>query len=506
MREFNIDEKMIKGVLFSLIRERLLKIIDYKQRVNNFASQYPNDIFIDENKEKLADEFNKIMANFINEDIKIKEEDKKRALDYFKISVKGSKMKYKNFTKILIASIDNVIITINYLINDPDPGILRAVVENIFCPYLELLKENYNDGYEELTAFINETLYENFNYFDYYLVDFKENFFNSHEPLLNVNVNNVNINNKITNPNKFLSYNHDIEKKYLIIPLPPFDREVYNAIATLYHCKYKIFTPQIIFDLLSGNKKREKNNANTKITLNIRKKIQRSIAVLKAFDVNISQQKISNSELLKYQENYHKNERVEFDTLVYKYIKIISMEPLSYEEERKYRNLRFATANSLYHLAASDDEKVKFPLLKCFTLKNKKIQKKYYSICYEFIEGFGLPMYSELQRTNQLISFDIELLDTPLKNTEENIVLKCYLLRTIVEKKELNYEQITILFDDIYKYFELELNQMTPQEINALRVKQFDIRDKTEKLLLFWNDKDLFSSFNINTKKIIIIF
>ena len=134
-----------------------------------------------------------------------------------------------------------------------------------------------------------------------------------------------------------------------------------------------------------------------------------------------------------------------------------------------------------------------------------RVDYKYFSKCFYLNEN--PPMYQEQMRKKQIIYFDIELLNTPLKNTEEIIVLKCYLLRCIFEAKKFKQEKLKIDFSDIYKYIGKKESDasMKEDEINRINVSLYDTRENCKKLLQFWNKKNVFSSFDVNSKTITVI-
>ena len=112
-------------------------------------------------------------------------------------------------------------------------------------------------------------------------------------------------------------------------------------------------------------------------------------------------------------------------------------------------------------------------------------------------------LQEKLESLSTTATVDIEMLNTPLSNTSENIVLKCYLLRSIAIVKKKGDKEIKIAFNDVYSYIGIpEISDENSQE--ALRVKRKDVRDKVCKCLNFWKECKFIRNYNNTAKRITI--
>lgn len=109
------------------------------------------------------------------------------------------------------------------------------------------------------------------------------------------------------------------------------------------------------------------------------------------------------------------------------------------------------------------------------------------TIIIEFYKPSPLLLAAEI-KNGQILSYDKDLLDIPLKNTSDIIVVKNYLLRRILEIIVHNLNPI-ITFDDIF-----EKNDMADYSI----VQKQRIRNNIKIMLDFWIEKNVIDDYQIN--------
>ena len=109
------------------------------------------------------------------------------------------------------------------------------------------------------------------------------------------------------------------------------------------------------------------------------------------------------------------------------------------------------------------------------------------AIIVEFYEPSPLLMASEI-KNGQILTYDKTLLDIPIRNTPDIIVVKNYLLRRVLEIILHNLNPI-ITFDDIF-----EKNGMTDYSI----VQKQGIRDNIKDMFEFWITKKVINEYVIN--------
>lgn len=108
---------------------------------------------------------------------------------------------------------------------------------------------------------------------------------------------------------------------------------------------------------------------------------------------------------------------------------------------------------------------------------------------YKFVHKPPLLQYSEWKK--QINTYDINVLDTPLKTTEDNVILKSYLLeRVLGAKNESSKLQNIILYDTIYKILNVEA-----ENEGTLRAKKRDIRNKVKSVLNYWIEEKSIDGF-----------
>ena len=478
MRKFSINRDIVEHVLNSIIRERIVTLTKMNKSMNEILQSSTID---DEQKQRKLLEKQKELSEIV-------EQDKKRCIDYFNITDTSPKSKLKKVAetlKIVIA-----IITTGILEDTQDAVRVPKIIATIFGPCLNVLEKYYDEGYRETIEFVKRMLYS--GNFDIAEV-----------------LRNINLTNKKLKINKFLSSNPCVEDEYLVQNLSGFDREIYHAAITMSHHNYQYFTTQGIFDLLTGNKEIESSNnkhdnkdfLHKKVSPHLREKIENSIELLRTIEVKIYFEYVSYSDLsalLEYREKVRDDRLENLDVIMHEFMQSFIVQQINTDD------LLHLQSDILYKLAEEHKYETKI-LLKNNVVERQRINNKYFSKCCYLNEK--PPMYQAQMIKKQIIYFDIELLNTPFKNTEEIIVLKCYLLRCIFEAKQSKHAKSTIDFSDIYKYIGKKESDasMKEDEINRISVSLYDTRENCKKLLQFWKQKNVFSSFDVNTKIITII-
>ena len=176
--------------------------------------------------------------------------------------------------------------------------------------------------------------------------------------------------------------------------LTPYDREVHNAVSTLCVAGNKYITPQMIYQVLSGNKK------DAKMTPKARAEILDSIDKMRFTEILIDSSQEAIAGLVK---------------------------------------------EAFYKGALIPSESVKI-----VTLNGQEVK--------ECIHLFRTPpLYDYANDKNQIDRVKIEMLNVPVSNTPENIELKGYLLRRITSaKNEKSKIKPIIRYDTLYKYLGIE--------------------------------------------------
>ncbi len=88
------------------------------------------------------------------------------------------------------------------------------------------------------------------------------------------------------------------------------------------------------------------------------------------------------------------------------------------------------------------------------------------------------PLYTYAKRSNQINSCDIKLLRMPISSTEENIIIRNYLLEQILDmKNEKNHRNNVMLYDTLFRYLGLE---------DAPKQKKAEVRKKVHAILDNW--------------------
>ena len=176
--------------------------------------------------------------------------------------------------------------------------------------------------------------------------------------------------------------------------LTPYDREVHNAVSTLCVAGNKYITPQMTYQVLSGNKK------DVKMTAKAREEILGSIDKMRFTAILIDSTQEARAGWVK---------------------------------------------EAVYKGALIPSESVKI-----VTLNGQEVK--------ECIHLFRTPpLYDYANDKNQIDRVNIKMLNVPVSNTPENIELKGYLLRRIMSaKNEKSNIKPIIRYDTLYKYLGIE--------------------------------------------------
>lgn len=231
---------------------------------------------------------------------------------------------------------------------------------------------------------------------------------------------------------------NEMKKKGVSIPsekwLIPFDREVLSAASSLFEAGNEYITPKMIFQVLSGNKK------DIDITPAIRDEIIRSINKLMNTTIEI-------------------NASAEVEA--------------GWRKEAEYQG----------------------HLLPCERTSQKSVRLNGQEVtdCIHLFRNS--PLYDYARGINQISRANIEMLNAPVNNTQENITLKGYLLRQITSMKSPHSKLKPIIrYETIYEYLGIDENDAD------IRHKKKDIRDRTKKILSFWIEEGLITGFEEETE------
>lgn len=214
--------------------------------------------------------------------------------------------------------------------------------------------------------------------------------------------------------------------------ITPYDREIHDAVATLASAGNEYINPSMIFQLISGN------SGNTNISPETRKDILRSLDKMMVTLVTI-------------------------------------------DASAEVCSNMITKTTGIYKGALIPAERVEITMLNGNETRD----------CIHLFRT--PPLYDYARDKNQIGSIDIKMLDTPLSNTKENIELKGYLLKRIASiKNTKSHMSDTIRYDTIYEYLRIDTN--SPDK-DLLRHKYMDIRSKVKKLLDFWINMGLITSY-----------
>ena len=177
--------------------------------------------------------------------------------------------------------------------------------------------------------------------------------------------------------------------------LTSYDREIYNAIATLVAAGNTHISPSMIFQLLSGNVSDERNKMGDET----REKIVRSVEKLSATRIAIN-------------------------------------------AVSEFKAGMIAEADFVGYLVPATRVEI--------MLNGQRVKD-----CVHILDQ--LPLFTYASKKKQIVSIDVKLLNTPLANTPENIELKTYLLRRILSMvNSKNNMSDAIRYDTIYEYLKVK--------------------------------------------------
>lgn len=219
----------------------------------------------------------------------------------------------------------------------------------------------------------------------------------------------------------------NLKKQGLEIPesmrLTPYDREIHNAVVSLYEAGNEYASPNMIQKILSGNKEYEGGN-------------QKSLT-------QISRQRIMSS-LHKMKETI-----IEIDAS---------------EEGRAYKKAEYKYSGKLLPI-----DFVQEVILNNNTVKD----------CIQILRTPPLLEYSKLRR--QLTSVNIELLAV-LSNRETHVLIRDYLLGEIQWMKYSSKRKNVILYETLEEYLGTQLQG----DVDSINHKRKRLRENVIKCLEYW--------------------
>lgn len=211
--------------------------------------------------------------------------------------------------------------------------------------------------------------------------------------------------------------------------LTPFDREILSVASSLYTAGNEYQSPLMIYQALSGNKE------DVKLTPDMRNKIIESLKKLRMTDINID----------------------------------------SSQEEKAGWNKK-----GHYEGALLPSERIEV-----MTLNGQEVVE-----CIHFLRNS--PLYEYAAGKNQISRVNIEMLNVPINNTEDNVILKCHLLRLITSIKNPKSKlKPVIRYDTLYEYLGLDESDKD----NTKRRKKQRIRDRVKEILNYWVKSELIKGF-----------
>ena len=216
--------------------------------------------------------------------------------------------------------------------------------------------------------------------------------------------------------------------------LTPFDREILSIASSLYAAGNEYQSPFMIYQALSGNKE------NLTLTPEMRRKIIESLKKLRMNDINID----------------------------------------SSPEEKVGWNKK-----GNYEGALLPSERIEI-----MTLNGQEVFD-----CIHFLRNS--PLYDYAAGKNQISRVNIEMLNVPINNTEDNVILKCHLLRLITSMKNSKSKlKPVIRYDTLFEY--LGLDEIDND--NTIRHKKQHIRERVKEILNCWGENDLITGFEEETE------
>ena len=219
------------------------------------------------------------------------------------------------------------------------------------------------------------------------------------------------------------------------IRLNPFDREVHDAICTLWKSGYNEMSISMIYHVLTGNKK----SSNSNLSDEMRDLIDKSILKMMGTIIRI-------------------NAHAEVEAGYLKKTSIFEAEVIDHV----------------------------LPARKIKTSVNGHVD-------VDCIKVYDIPpLYQYAREKKQIANVENIYLKTPLLNTPENIKLRNYFSRIIEALKNPNnhFNNPDVLYKTLEEYL-----QITAPNKNALHAKRRQLREKVKKLLDYWVDKKYIISY-----------
>ena len=214
--------------------------------------------------------------------------------------------------------------------------------------------------------------------------------------------------------------------------LTPFDREILSVASSLYAAGNEYQSPLMIYQALSGNRE------DVKLTPDMRNKIIQSLKKLRLTNIEID----------------------------------------SSQEEKVGWNKK-----GHYEGALLPSERIEV-----MTLNGQEVVE-----CIHFLRNS--PLYEYAAGKNQISRVNISMLNVPINNTEDNVILKCYLLRIITSIKNPKSKLKPIIrYDTLYEYLGLD------ESDKYIRIKKQLIRERTKEILKYWVDNGLIKGFEEETE------
>lgn len=122
-------------------------------------------------------------------------------------------------------------------------------------------------------------------------------------------------------------------------------------------------------------------------------------------------------------------------------------------------------------------------------------------VAYLFIEK---PLYFEYAKMqNQLITSDVKLLDVPITNTNDNILIKTYIAKRVSDMKYHNekndnksiYKENTINVDTLFDELDLLKDDISENTYNVKRKRYYAV---IEEILFEYRKKKIIKNYNVN--------
>lgn len=230
-----------------------------------------------------------------------------------------------------------------------------------------------------------------------------------------------------------------LKKKGLEIPeserLTPYDREIYNAVVSLYEAENEYATPNMIQKILSGNKEYG-DGTRKSLTQTNRQSILSSL-------------------------NKMKETIIEIDAS---------------QEGSEYKKAEYKYSGKLLPIN----------FIQAVTLNNNTVKD-----CIQILRTPPLLEYSKLRR--QLTSVDIELLAV-LSNREAHVLIRDYLLGEIQWMKYSSRRRNIILYKTIEEY----LGTLLQGDTDSCNHKRKRLRENVIKCLKYWVNKKYIKGYTEN--------